>query len=229
MALVPLNYYDLLELLPQPGCVICTLVERDTNRYLDSLLYEYANAPATHVRLRASRGLCADHSARLADFGAGVLGVTILQAQVLDEVRRVAEANGERTLSRLLRMSGGGAAVADRLEPTEECPACSSVNHAEEGHTNALANAITDERMLTAFRQSDGLCLPHLKMALRATPSPAHLEKLMTAQTEHWTRLREELETFMRAYDMNKTAPSDVGAASDSWRRALRLLAGRPR
>jgi hypothetical protein len=33
----------------------------------------------------------------------------------------------------------------------------------------------------------------------------------------------------MRAYDMNKTAPSDVGAASDSWRRAMRLLAGRPR
>lgn len=229
MASVPLNYYDLLETLPLPGCAICGLVERDTNRYLDSLLYEYANAPATHVRLRASRGLCAAHSARLADYGAGVLGVTILQAQVLDEVLRLAEAGGERTLSRLLGMSAGGAAVADRLEATAECPACASVNHAEAAHAAALANAITDERMRVAFAQSDGLCLPHLRMTLRAVPSAAHLERLMTAQSAHWARLREELETFMRAYDMNKTAPSEVGAASDSWRRALLLLAGRPR
>ena len=80
MASVPLNYYDFLETFPKAGCAICTLCEKDVARYIDAHLYEYANTPPTHAAFRASRGLCAVHSAQMVEYGASVLGIAILEA-----------------------------------------------------------------------------------------------------------------------------------------------------
>ena len=98
----PLNYYDFLQYFAQPGCLVCNLVERDVAKYLDSLMYEYVNAPITHEAMRASRGLCAQHNSQLADYGASVLGISILQSVILDEVLKISGgASGGSAFARL--------------------------------------------------------------------------------------------------------------------------------
>ena len=98
----PLNYYDFLQYFAQPGCLVCNLIERDVHRYLDSLMYEYVNAPMTHEAMRASRGLCGQHSSQLVDYGASVLGISILESAILDEILTItAGSGGGSALSRL--------------------------------------------------------------------------------------------------------------------------------
>jgi hypothetical protein len=227
MANRPLNFYDLVETLPQSGCVICTLVERDTAHFLDSQLYEYVNESETHAALRASRGLCAVHSAQLVDYGAQVLGIAILHAAILDELLKQAAA--PRIISsRLGLLRGNEETVAGRLEPSGRCMACEAMERAEQRHIQTLAGYIHEAKMKAAFEQSEGLCLPHFRLALEAAPDASRHDLLLQIQLEKWRSLKAELEMFVEKYDINH-ADRSMGAEADSWRRALRLVSGAAR
>jgi len=222
----PLNYYDFMEYFAQPGCLICNLVARDVHRYLDSLMYEYVNAPMTHEAMRASRGLCAQHSSQLEDYGASVLGIAILQSAILDELLGLsAGSGGGSALSRLRGAVKKGATLADNLEPDAPCAACETLAKSQQLHVDALAWHIDDKELAEAYRASDGLCLPHVRLVLRAAPGAAHVNTLVSIQTALWGQLKSELDEFARKYDINH-ADEMMGAEGDSWRRALGLIAG---
>lgn len=226
MTTLPSNYYDLVEHFADGGCVVCTLTERDVNKFIDSHLYEYVNTPETHAALRASRGLCATHSARLVDYGASVLGITILHSAVLDELLKMvaAPAKTASTFGRWLGGSNGGT-LANRLEADGNCLACAALKRAENHHVTSVAEQSLDPQLNAAYRASSGLCLPHFQAVLRAAPSGKQIDELVSIQSEHWRKLKFELDELARKYDVNHAADA-VGSEADSWRRALRLVAG---
>jgi hypothetical protein len=221
----PLNYYDFLEYFSKPGCLICNLVGRDVHRYLDSLMYEYVNAPVTHEAMRASRGLCAQHSDQLQDYGASVLGIAILQSAILDEVLKISAAGGGGGLGRLRLGGKKGAGLAENLEPDAPCSACEILAKSQQLHVDALAWHIDDADLAAAYQASNGLCLPHFRDVLRAAPNAANVEKLVAIQTGIWQKLKAELDEFARKYDINH-ADEMMGEEGNSWRRALGLIAG---
>ncbi|MBL8162124.1 MAG: hypothetical protein JNJ61_09070 [Anaerolineae bacterium] len=226
MASVPLNYYDLIDACALPGCPVCRLCESDARRYLDALLYEYVNEKETHLTVRASRGLCATHSAHMIEFGASVLGIAILHSSILYELLNIIDTPAKAP-SAFARLRGGGSPLADRLEPTAACPVCEALERAERLHLRTLAEHLDDPRLLEALRASAGLCLPHLRDALRAAPNAATQEQLIALHEAIWRKLKSELETFALKYDINH-ADKAMGAEGDSWRRAAQLLAGLP-
>lgn len=225
----PFNYYDLVEgFRERTGCAVCNLVERDVARFLDSHLYEYVNTRETHALFRASRGLCAIHSAQLSDYGASVLGIAILHAGVLDEVLNIV-AGGQATAGRSwARLRGSktaaGQALADKLEAIGPCMACEALERAQGMHIETLTAYLGEDELQTAYRESQGLCLPHFGLALRVAKLPI-LETLVEIQTGHWQRLKAELDTFSDKYDINH-ADEAMGSEGDSWRRATRLVGG---
>lgn len=223
---LPMNFHSLVETCATRGCVVCNLVERDVNRFLDSHLYEYVNTPETHAAVRSSRGLCATHSAHLVEFGASVLGITILHAAILDEmVKTAAEPN--RASAAFGRLRGStGSSLANRLEPTGQCMACAALERAEDQHTTTIAEYINDQRLNQAFAASDGLCLPHFRRVLRAVPNSANAEMLTSLQTPKWQALKAELNLLARKYDANHN-DEVVGEEADSWRRALTMVSGK--
>ncbi|MBA3869418.1 MAG: hypothetical protein H0X30_09700 [Anaerolineae bacterium] len=225
MTALPMNFHNLIETFPASGCVVCNLVQRDVNRFLDSHLYEYVNTPETHADIRGSRGLCATHSGHLVEFGASVLGITILHAAVMDELlKTVAEPN--RAASAFGRLRGStGSTLANRLEPTEQCMACQALERAESQHTNSIAEYINDQRMHDAYAASEGLCLPHFRQVLRAAPDTAHTDLLLKLQIPKWRDLKAELDMLAKKYDVNH-ADEVVGQEADSWRRALIMVSG---
>src|SRR6185369_1004968 len=104
---LPFSYYDLIETFPRPGCAVCNLLLRDSERHLDSLLYEYILDIETHRHIRAARGLCNEHTWQLKKYVGGALGIAILYEAELDEVQRIVEQTlPESIASRLGRLFG---------------------------------------------------------------------------------------------------------------------------
>lgn len=228
---LPFSYYDFMEACAQPGCPICSLLQRDAHRLIDSTLYEYVTKPDTNDMFRAARGLCNVHNWQLTRYGSQVLGIAILQDAALDEVLKIIEANpvqGQSALSRWLgsNAKNSPATLADKLEPERPCPVCQSVEAAEKHYLDAVNDHLTDERFQAAFRDSAGLCLTHFRAALRQAADPAALEHLMRLQTAIWQRLKDQLETFITKNDY-RYAGDPMGTERDSWLRTISALAGK--
>ncbi len=225
MSVLPLNFYDLIDGFSAGGCVVCSLVQRDVHRFLDSHLYEYVNTPETHAKMRSSRGLCATHSANLVEFGASVLGITILHAAIMDELLKTS-AEPSRASAAFGRLRGNsGSTLANKLEAEGQCMACAALERAEGQHTGTIAEYISDERMNAAYAASDGLCLPHFRQTLRLAPDSNRTDMLTSLQVPKWKALKAQLDMLAKKYDANHNDEA-VGEEADSWRRALAMVSG---
>jgi hypothetical protein len=227
----PLAYYDLIETFAAPRCAVCNLVLRDVAHFLDSLLYEYVNERETHRTFRASRGLCNEHSWQILRYSGNSLGIAILSRAVLDELLKTLESvpTTSAPSSGLARLRGNnkanGTALADRLEPTEPCPACRAQADVEQRYIQTLCAYLADEKMEAAFRDSAGLCLPHFQALLRQSNAAAHLGLIITIQRAIWSRLKSELEEFADK-SSHERMHEEMGPEGDSWQRAIANIAG---
>ncbi|MBK8027076.1 MAG: hypothetical protein IPK19_38240 [Chloroflexi bacterium] len=222
------GYYDLLETFPQPGCAVCNLLLRDTQRFLDSLLYEYVMDPDVQNKIRDSRGFCDQHGWQIAQLN-NVLGIAVWYERalgaVVDTLNQAGGGGKPAGLGRLLNTRGGGADLADALEPSQPCLACERQAENEGRYLKEIAHHALDPKLQTAYRASEGLCLEHFRGLLRVPMNPARTEILIGMQTDIWTRLRAELNEFMRKSDFNN-AGEKFGAEGSSWRRAVARLGG---
>lgn len=221
----PFGYFDLLETFPQPGCAVCSLLERDVARYLDTLLYELTVDPPTQTAFRASRGLCHDHTWILPDLN-NALSVGILYDAVLDELIKIAAQAQPKPLGALDRLRKGGAAsgLAQAIQPQKPCPACVVRDDAQRRYLQVLGEYANDARLRPAFEQSDGLCLPHFVALLNLTPDAANARLLIDVQAQKWTALKAELVEFLRKMDAHYHEA--MGTEATSWLRALARVAG---
>ncbi|TVR24086.1 MAG: hypothetical protein EA396_02175 [Anaerolineaceae bacterium] len=223
----PTGYYDLVERFPASGCAVCRLVLRDGERSLKSLMHEYVMDFDTQADFRRSRGLCNHHAWWLSG-ARNALGVAKLYSAALDEIINTLDSvtdDGQRTLfSRLLNGDGNRSALADALRQKKPCPVCALQSANEARYLKTLCKYIKDERMNTAYRASDGLCLTHFRGALNAAPSAATHTELVTIQRDIWHRLYAELNEFMRKSDVYVN--ENFGEEGDSWLRTIASLGG---
>lgn len=220
------RYYNLLDALPEVGCPICRLLLRDQDRYLDSLLYEYVNKVPTHQAFRRARGLCNPHMDLLQSAPGNALGIAILMRATLDEVISIDE-NAEPVIGSLVRLFNRNNMPprADLLEPDGPCVLCENMNAVEASYFGVLNTHREDERLHTGLRDSPGgLCLPHIRIALRRLPDS---DWLLDIQREHWRYLFDQINMFTEKYNHSLRLES-FGDEGDSWRRVIRYLAGEP-
>lgn len=229
------GYFNLVEMLAQPGCAICNLALHDVDRYLDSLLYEYVAEPETNDAFREARGLCGEHGRQLTQYRAGALGVAILYEAALDEVLKTIGGTPLETSSNgFARMLGNdgkraASALADRLEAERPCMACEMLTAAENLYTQLLSDSVTDDDIQVAYRSSTGLCLPHFRQTLRQTADASRLKLLVEIQRSIWISLQDELRLFMHKSNVQAAGnvPRELmGTEGDSWRRAVRQVSG---
>jgi hypothetical protein len=233
------GYYDLRDALTQPGCPVCRLTARDTERYLDGLLWENVNDPGVRHGIRQAQGFCHEHAWQLDRAGAS-LGVTILMHDVLASVLKGMEGARFQALPALslrraqesLDPGQPAAATADlvaRLTAKAECPACIQARQMEEIYLSTLLdNLVEEEGLLAAYEVSAGLCLPHFRQALANVRDEAVLDALLNAQRTIWGRLIEHLSEFMRKNDP-RFRDELLGDEGDAWLRAIASLTGNRR
>ncbi|HLZ26997.1 MAG TPA: DUF6062 family protein [Chloroflexota bacterium] len=151
--------FEVRDALAQPGCPVCRLAVRSVGRWLASVAYDQVNDVDLRTELRAARGFCNAHAHRWLAEVHSVLGTAIVYADLLKASLRELDGDTDQRggLWRALRGS--------QMTDVANCPACRAQTEAEERFLSALlAIAAADAR---AVKGSEGVCLKHVRAALR--------------------------------------------------------------
>jgi hypothetical protein len=202
-------YFDVKEALGEPGCAVCRLVAIATDRYLRSLLHESVNNPGVRERLRASRGFCREHSWQLQRRG-DPLGISIFWRDLLMQASE----------------SGDGPQHGKGKGRIAVCPACEVAGEAERRYLETLVEHLASGSLRREYDASPGLCLPHLRKALRQGSAGARAF-LLESEAAKLSGLSQELAEVIRKHDY-RFREEPWGAERDAWIRATSKLAGEP-
>lgn len=169
-------YHQVLDALGQEGCPVCRLGLRAVSRHLDVLSYENVNDPRTRSELRAARGFCNWHAWQFAEEIHDGLGTAIIYRDIIGELLDVLGARRQRSRwgGALSRAPDFPRALADRLAPQQECPACRCLRQSSGRYLDTLIAQIPESAFRARYLASDGLCLPHLLTGLRNLVGPYH-------------------------------------------------------
>lgn len=231
----PFSYFDLIETFPKPGCAVCTLTRRDVEKRVDLMLYGFVSTDDMQAIFSAARGLCPHHGEMVRRNKLGnVIGIARLYAAtlntVLDIMDQAPETGNGSSASGLLanlrkpRDHGTAERLADLLEPEANCPICDALEEFEAEYTGIFKRYLNDERFQSAFRASDGLCLPHFRQVIRQMNGD-EARLIAAIQSEMWRDLKTEIEVFLDKQNYEHL-DEVIGDEGDSWARAIARMAG---
>jgi len=226
-----LCYFDLWDAFQKPGCAVCILVERQSLRYLDALLYERVNDVGTRERLRASLGFCNWHAWKALDVQHCSLGLGIIYGDILKRVEeRLTKVKNFFPvdipfISKIFRRDE----VFLRnpyLRPKQRCPACQHVRFFEKFFLETLLDFISEADFERQFNHSSGVCFSHLTQAAEQYPRHKNMPLIIKKQMQKFESLRNEVAEFIRKQDY-QYHEEPRGSERDSWKRALEMVAGK--
>lgn len=229
----PMDYFELIETFPKPGCAMCKLLRRDVDQAIDGMVYGFMDTQEMRDAFGHSRGLCSEHGWQLKQnkFG-NVLGISKLYAATLGEVLAIIEAAPLPEApqpSRLERLLNSGPKnsnpLADQLEPEERCMVCVRIDEREADYAAMFDQFMNEARFRQTFDESDGLCLPHLRTVLRRMSNPTHIQTLLEIQTRMWAELKAQVESFA-AKQNYEHSDELTEAEGESWVQAIALMTG---
>lgn len=225
------SYQELLTAFQEAGCPVCNLLLRDADRYLDSFLYELALNDNAQRALRARRGLCNEHSRQAVSYMGRAVSLATLYSAVLEEVLQIIEDTpvDECPRPRFARLWGENdetvSVLAERLAPTGPCVVCDLLSQTEQRYLDVLQQHISDPCLQESYRVSDGLCLPHFQLLLRAIPDSSVRVLLATMQKAIWQQLRADVDEYLAKSNYLRIR-EPMGEEGDSWRRAVLRMGG---
>jgi hypothetical protein len=227
-------YYELLEILQQPGCPICARQAIASKRALGALLYEQVNDPLTRRHLLGSRGLCNWHAWMLPEVRDSALGTALVYKHLLLDVLTAFSVllSEVQTPSRWQRLVDQVTRRQRNPEPRgrrgqkADCPVCRLCRRAERNDIRTILAFWAEPEFSQAFGKSTGLCLPHLVACSRAWQGHVNLPALLADHERRFQNLRTELEEFIRKCDYRFQREA-LGTERDSWRRVLEVFVGK--
>ena len=226
--------FNLIEACRQPGCPVCRVEEHSVERYLDNQFYENVNNPDFRNTLRLSIGFCREHAWLAANERLGdALGFALIYHDViestLERLDKGVPPPTRRWAGLLKRVPEQVSALVYKtvyaLTPQKRCPVCQKRDEMVAIMISSLVEDLEKPEMDVAMRASDGLCLPHLRLCLKAVKDSATCEKLITIHREKLEALHGELAELIRKNDY-RFAKEGLGKEGDSWLRALAMLIG---
>ncbi len=223
-------YFELVDAQGMAGCPICRLVYKATDRFLDSILYEATLDREVRETLKHSHGFCAEHVEMLRSHPGRALGIALIYRDVvrrrLIERLEVASYSDQRSWwARLLHRDGRNRALRHHLMPSEPCPACAIKWQAEGDALDLFAAHLGDERLMAAYRDGEGFCLPHLLGALERVPDAAGFAYLVEPQLARYRLLLADLDEYIRKRDHRRIG-AQMGDEGDAWLRTMNAIIG---
>jgi hypothetical protein len=197
---------------------VCTLVQRAGARYIEGTFNESILDPVIRQKLVESSGFCFEHTwlsinLKLSD----ALGHAIIFQDLLKKATNILLDHG----------MDPGMEPTDALITAKRCPACQIEDETLDRVIKSLANAMRDQDFLSDFKQSDGLCIPHLARLLGSVDEKRQ-SAAITHQLACMETLRKELGEFIRKSDY-RYRDEMMGKEGDSYKRAADMLKGKHR
>jgi hypothetical protein len=207
-----LSLIHLERALQQPGCPICRCSTQQQRRYLQWLVWENVNDVGTRVRLGQSLGFCGRHARQMLQVERDMLDMTLgnsiiydsLIQLVLAKVRRVREMqpaleSPQERSDGLWRLLGRvwpwrRRRAADLLQPVEGCRACEVGQESAKRYAQVLVDLLASDTGRELYQQSDGICLPHLRLVLEGHEREPGLSYLLGNMEQRLVALQADLE-----------------------------------
>jgi len=229
------SFFNLLDACREPGCPVCRLEQKAVHRYLDSQFYESVNDPDFRDHLRGSLGFCREHAWLTINRHLGdALGFALIYNDVVGDLLERLEKNvpppATRQWNALLRRvpEQVGELVQKAVyafTPKKRCPACQQQEEAAHNLVATLVEGLERPEMVAAIKESDGLCLPHLRMALQQVKDVRPCELLISIHIEKLKGLHADLAELIRKNDY-RFMKEALGKEGNSWLRAVSMIAG---
>jgi hypothetical protein len=228
--------YKLLEACREPGCPVCLLEQRSVERYLEAQFYENVNSPKWRDELRTSLGLCPEHAwvaveKRLGD----ALGFSIIYHDIVSSILRKLKTGGTPVRAGGRWATGVGQIresarkwikpLLESISARKRCPACEHRDRVTDTILSSLVKELHHAEVVEALEASEGLCLPHLRLALNHIPDDAVARRMLSIQQAKLEQLESELAEFIRKNDY-QVIKEGFGSEGDAWLRAIGMVAG---
>jgi Family of unknown function (DUF6062) len=210
--------YEIRLAIHKPGCAVCTLVQRAGARYIEGAFNESMLDPVIRHKLVASLGFCYEHTwlsinLKLSD----ALGHAILYLDLIKATMEHVKENEK----------DGSGKLVSALDAEADCPACLIEQATLERVIDSLVTALRDEDFVREYKQSGGLCFPHLQKLLPYMDSNQQA-KILSHQWECMESLKDELAEFIRKSDY-RFRDDVIGREGDSYKRAADMVNGKRR
>ena len=195
-------YFDLLDALSSDNCVLCALIDKKIQFYLEHLLYQSVNDSGFRKKWKKSCGFCHHHSWLLAD-KKDALGIAILYKDLIDF-------------------------YGDEL-PTQpvgrKCPLCELEKETRLRFQYIITHHWPDEELKQAIENSAGLCCPHLQTVFSDVRKKDIREALLKASINKFKNINKDLEILINSYDYLHSNPTEE-KIKISWRTAIEKMTG---
>ncbi len=210
--------YELRAACKKPGCPICALVQRAGARYIEGTFNESLLDPGIRKKLVESTGFCYEHTWQSIDLKLSeALGHAILYQDLVKRALATVAENGH----------SDGHQLAEALEATKGCPACKIEGETLERIIDSMAAALHQRDFIEDFRNSGGLCVPHLQRLLPALDAKRQAI-ILDVESLRLESLKGELAEFIRKSDF-RFRDEVIGSEGDSYKRAADMIKGKHR
>ena len=227
------TYYDLLEALPQDGCVVCRLVDMAVRQYVDMFIYENITNLARREEIRLARGFCSLHTTIFMSGYGRLLSLAMIEQDILNDTLRQIEhalgnpVKGGMLLSGMLRTTGK--IIREAILPSRQCPLCDYERSQEKVMLGTLLQFIDDPAMSEAFETASILCLPHYYVALGLRGIPGmggRLDRVVAKEQQGLKQLKQDIDEYVRKRN-TLYEDEEMDREADAPTRAARLIGGR--
>jgi hypothetical protein len=228
--------YKLIEACHEPGCPVCRLEQSSVERYLDSQFYENVNSPKWRDQLRLSLGFCHEHAWLAVNKHLGdALGFSIIYHDIVNSVLKQLNESStparppRRWASVLQQVPEQARGMVEKmlsaLTPRKHCPACEHRDETTRLTLSTLVKELNTAEVVEALQTSEGLCFPHLRLALKQVKDASTCETLLAIHREKLEDLRTDLAEFIRKNDYQRIGEG-FGKEGDAWLRAVSIVTG---
>jgi hypothetical protein len=213
-------YFNLFDALNETGCSVCFLVKKSIHKSMDDFLYGSVNDPGVRQEIKASQGFCNRHAWQLQKFGDG-LGQAIVYSDLMDIVlKQLKEIDEPYSIKELLKKINPGTATR------QICIFCKQEKDTEGRYISVFWESFDDPEFNSHYKNSFGLCLPHLALTLKKCRNKKFSKELIDIETPKLSSLIAELKEFIRKHDY-RFSKEKFGKEGDSWIRTIEKFIGK--
>lgn len=239
-----LQYSRWTAALKHAGCPACQIMKGEARKYITTLVREGKSHDEVYTRIQRAWGFCERHVQMLKEIGpakfwdgmsparlcAWLLGALSMRLSKAERSTRTPPSPRAQAPRWLRRKAVPGEGIAKHLEAKGDCPACEDLSRYERSLLWSLQRFLVptkeDETIRRLYQASDGLCFPHLRLALEEVEEQPSVDFLLQVQEQALTRLSVNLKEYLRKHDYRYTHEPMSDAEATSYLRAIACFAG---
>lgn len=185
---VPAENAELLAAMETPGCPVCNHLAEAAFAFFARWQYDLSTSEQVQRAFAEELGFCPLHTWQLADVSS-IQGLSIGYPKLLERLAHdfasLADTSQD-TPDSLARLKGR----------SKTCRVCALLQDVEQEYAARMAACLADPAGRQAYAASQGTCLRHLDLLLRAAPDAEVGRFLLAEASRHFERWAEDMQSY---------------------------------